>query len=384
MLKVLVTGDQGYTGWPTVIKLLRQGHKVIGVDDNFRERIVYTIGSRSAFKIESEKDREKYGNSILKNGYRHIRGDISGDYVIQEVIKDHKPDYIIHLAAQPSAPYSMIDKSVAKFTQRVNNDSTMNILWAMKEYVPKSTLIYSSTMGIYGQPKISIPWDGMFKANYQDLYGEVDTWHTSYMNFPTQAGSFYHLSKVLDEQNIQFASKQWNLRTVVFRQGVVIGNHTSDPMLEKHHTRFDFDRYFGTAFNRFVAQAVLGMGMTLYGKGQQTRAFATLEHTVEDLVHFVNHETASLEGKPIIRNTVTECMNLTRLTETIKQVVEEDFGINCQLKHVDNPRKENEENDLVMEQEPRSFDLRQEINKLSYSLLNEGLDTLKKYRNHLE
>jgi UDP-sulfoquinovose synthase len=41
--------------------------------------------------------------------------------------------------------------------------------------------------------------------------------------YPKRPGSFYHLSKVHDSHNIEFACRTWNLRATDLNQGIVYG-----------------------------------------------------------------------------------------------------------------------------------------------------------------
>src|SRR5262249_15843093 len=81
-------------------------------------------------------------------------------------------------------------------------------------------------------------------------------------------GSFYHLSKVHDSHNIEFACRVWGLRATDLNQGVVYGQQTPQTALDDRlATRFDYDAIFGTVLNRFVVQAVLGEPPTIYREG---------------------------------------------------------------------------------------------------------------------
>ena len=101
--------------------------------------------------------------------------------------------------------------------------------------------------------------------------------------FPKQPGSFYHLSKVHDSSNILFACRAWKLRATDLNQGVVYGTVTDETELDEALiNRFDYDEVFGTALNRFCAEAAVGHPITVYGKGGQTRGFLDIRDTVGD------------------------------------------------------------------------------------------------------
>ena len=102
------------------------------------------------------------------------------------------------------------------------------------------------------------------------------------MLYPKRPGSFYHLSKVHDSHNIEFACRIWGLRATDLNQGIVYGQETDETTLDPRlATRFDYDAVFGTVLNRMVIQAVLGQPLTVYGTGGQIRGMINIVDTVE-------------------------------------------------------------------------------------------------------
>jgi UDP-sulfoquinovose synthase len=96
------------------------------------------------------------------------------------------------------------------------------------------------------------------------------------MLYPKRPGSFYHLSKVHDSHNIEFACRAWDVAATDLNQGVVYGAETAETKLDRRLVnRFDYDHVFGTALNRFCVQAALGHPLTVYGDGTQTRGTST-------------------------------------------------------------------------------------------------------------
>ncbi len=181
----------------------------------------------------------------------------------------------------PSAPYSMIDREHAVFTQTNNVVNTLNVLYAMAELAPDAHLVKLGTMGEYGTPNIDIE-EGFIEIHHK---GRTDT-----LPFPKLPGSMYHLSKVHDSHNIHFACRIWGLRATDLNQGVVYGIETEETKLdERLLTRFDYDEVFGTALNRFCLQAVIGHPLTLYGKGGQTRGYLNIVDTLR-CVELADHE----------------------------------------------------------------------------------------------
>ncbi len=174
------------------------------------------------------------------------------------MVPDFDPDTIVHFAEQRSAPYSMIDQQHAVYTQTNNVVGTLNVLYAIAELNRDIHLVKLGTMGEYGTPNIDIE-EGWLTVTHR---GRTDT-----VLYPKRPGSFYHLSKVHDSHNIEFACRIWGLRATDLNQGVVYGQQTDETVVDPAlATRFDYDHVFGTVLNRFVIQAVLGHPLTVYGR----------------------------------------------------------------------------------------------------------------------
>jgi len=125
-------------------------------------------------------------------------------------------------------------------------------------------LVKLGTMGEYGQPNIDIEEAG----SRSSTRAAKDR-----MIYPKKPGSFYHLSKVHDQHNIEFGCRIWGLRATDLNQGVVLAPTPSRPSSIRACGRvFDYDGVFGTVLNRMVIQAVLGHSLTVYGNGSQTAA----------------------------------------------------------------------------------------------------------------
>ena len=207
-------------------------------------------------------------------------------------IRDFEPEAVIHFAEQRSAPYSMIDREHAVFTQVNNVVGTLNLLFAMHEHQPDCHLVKLGTMGEYGTPNIDIE-EGYINIEHN---GRSDV-----LPFPKQPGSFYHLSKVHDSHNIMFCCQIWGLRATDLNQGVVYGTTTDETAMDEALiNRFDYDEVFGTALNRFCIEAAVGHPLTVYGKGGQTRGFLDIRDTVR-CVEIACHESGEQGRVPRVQ-----------------------------------------------------------------------------------
>lgn len=331
-MKVFITGIDGYLGWALAQYLTERGHEVAGADMLMRRDWVDEVGGTSAIPIASHEDRlaafkEQFGKDL-----KFDVADLTDYDYLTSTFKEFQPDAIVHLGQMPSAPYSMMDQKHAAWTQQNNVISNLNILWAMREVVPNAHLVKLGTMGEYGTPNVDIP-EGFFEIEYR---GRKDR-----LPFPRQAGSFYHQTKVFDTHNTMFACKIWDLKATDIMQGVVFG--TQFPGLgddDRLRTRLDFDQAFGTAINRFCCQAVIDHPLTLFGVGKQKRGFLPLRDSMQCLTLAI--ENPPQDGEYRVFNQFEECYTVTELAEMVREVGNE-MGLNVQIHHYDNPRKEAEE-----------------------------------------
>ena len=225
----------------------------------------------------------------------------------------------------------MISLKTATETLDKNIESTMNIMYAVKDLNRDIHIVKLGSMGEYGTPNIDIP-EGFLNLSYN---GRNDT-----LPFPRMGQSWYHLSKVFDTYNLMLANRIWNLNVSDVMQGVVYGTRTEEITKYKLFTRFDIDQVYGTVLNRFISQAVIGYPLTVYGKGDQKRAFLSLQDSVECLNLILDHP-AEREYK--VYNQFDEYYPLNYLAETVKSHYETIYGKSVSIDHVPNPRVEMED-----------------------------------------
>jgi len=247
------------------------------------------------------------------------------------VLEREKPDAIVHLAEQRSAPYSMIDVHHAVATQVQNLVGTIHLLYAIKDTCPRTHLVKMGTMGEYGTPNTDIP-EGFFEVEF---HGRKDV-----LPFPRQAGSWYHWSKVYDSGDVMFASKIFGIAATDVMQGVIYGVRTAEMTDRRLLTRFDFDETWGTALNRFIAQAVLGLPITPYGKGEQRRGFIALEDSLQSLRLAV--ENPAGPGEYRVFNQFDAAYSVNELADVTSRVAKE-FGLTPTIEHPPDPRVEAEQ-----------------------------------------
>ena len=328
-MRILVLGGDGYLGWPTALHLSRRGHDV-GVVDNFvRRQYDHEMGVDSLVPISQLQHRVRIWEEVSGLRLETFVGDLTDPVFVDNTLARFEPEAIVHFAEQRSAPYSMIDRQHAVYTQVNNVVGTLNLLYAIAERDPSIHLVKLGTMGEYGTPNIDIE-EGFIEITHK---GRTDT-----LPYPKQPGSFYHLSKVHDSHNIQFACRIWGLRATDLNQGIVYGQETGETDLHPDlATRFDYDGVFGTVLNRFCVQAVVGHPLTVYGKGGQTRGMLDIRDTLA-CVELALMNPAD-EGEFRVFNQFTESFSVRQMAE----MVAENYPGAARIEHVEDPRVEKEE-----------------------------------------
>lgn len=342
-MSILVTGADGYIGWPTVLRLAnRTDDRIVLVDDFARRRWVEEVGGTSAIPVKTAKERLAAAEDVygLRN-LSFVEGDLTDRAFVDQLLTVHEPHSIVHTAAQPSAPYSQINGNRANYTQHNNLQATRNLLWGLEEQDLTNThFIETTTTGVYGAPKFPIPEGGATMTN-QGQQDEVP--------FPAMAGSWYHLTKSHDAANMRLAHKQFDIPTSDVRTAIVYGAETEETSAdERLATRFDFDYYFGTVTHRFCAQAVAGYPVTVYGKGEQRKPFISLEDTVEGLVRLALADPDERPDDHVVYNQVTREISIVEIANTIADQGNE-FDLNVDVEHFENPRDEDETHKMEME-----------------------------------
>lgn len=288
MKKILLVGADGYIGKPLYEKI-KTKYKVIAVDNFSKRKLIKETNGKSLTKIP-EKDKEIIEIQLDENK------------ILENIFKNNKFDCVINLGAQPSMPYSQIDYEHAEFTQTNNNALNRQILWNIKKYCPKTKYIITTTMGVYGQPNDLIKEEILYKPD---------------------AGSWYHISRAFDGLNCWLAHKQWKLNIAECRTGIVYG-YDNNPLW--------CDNIWGVVVHRFIAQALKGKELTIYGKGEQQKPFVYLKDVVDSIINLIEY---NWNGYFVI-NQCAQTESIVNLAKAIKNKT----GI--EYKHIPNPRVENE------------------------------------------
>ena len=332
-MKILVLGGDGYLGWPTAMHFAASGDEVWIADNFAKRKWELEDGIEPLLPTPTLHRRVQCWNASGSGSEIRMKvGDLINHRFVYNLFREVQPDTIVHYAEQPSAPYSMQSRAAAVMTQHNNVIGNLNLLFAMQRHCPDAHLIKLGTMGEYGTPNIDIE-EGWLDVEHN---GRKDR-----LLYPKKAGSFYHLSKVHDSHNIEFACRIWGIRATDLNQGVVYGIETDQTVLQDElRTSFHYDHVFGTVLNRFLVQAVRELPLTIYGKGGQTRGFLNIRDTLACVELAARNPGQSGEFR--VFNQFTEQFTVTQLAEKMVAAGTR-AGLAVTIDHLDNPRVELEE-----------------------------------------
>ena len=371
-MRVMILGIDGYLGWTLGLWLGSLGFKVSGVDNYNRRNWVKERGAQTIVPIAKMNERLHAAKEVLGVNIDFRQIDIYNERDrLKEFIDEVKPESIVHYAECPSAPFSMIDAEHAIDVQRNNVLGTLALLFTMRDVVPESSLVKLGTMGEYGTPLTGRPlFEGLFPADAV-LQWDDRQWSLGGEITPRDPASFYHVSKVQDTFNCYEACKYWWLRSYDIMQGVIFGVHTDqvagDPRLR---TRFDIDECFGTVINRFVAQAVVGIPLTLYGLGKQIRGYIALRDAMECMTRLICSPPEP--GQYAAVNQISSVYSIRQIAYMVAKVGRKHFGLPVQIQRVENPRVEADEHpfEALCKKLPKEYgfepqvDIEEEIHRM--------------------
>ena len=149
--KTLVTGVAGFIGFHTVLKLVKMGYDVIGID-NINDYYPMTLKFDRLKELGIQSDFIRYNKKVKSTTYKNfefLRLDIVDENHLLDLFRAEKFDYVIHLAAQAGVRYSL-DNPNAYIESNIKG--FLNILEATRNF-PVKHLVYASSSSVYGLNK---------------------------------------------------------------------------------------------------------------------------------------------------------------------------------------------------------------------------------------
>ena len=259
ILKILVTGSSGLIGSEVCSYFANFGNKIHGLDNNLRKVF---------FGPEGDTTRRLKELQDTLSDFTHYEIDIRDRSKVLDIIRNIKPDAIIHTAAQPShdkaasIPFEDFD---------VNAVGTLNLLEAARQFCKDSPFVHMSTNKVYG--------DGPNRIKLKELDSRWDFEDPAFIDGIDESfsvdqckHSLFGASKLASDIVVQEYGRYFGMATCCLRGGCLTGpSHTG---VELH----GFISYL-VKFN------LVGKNYKIFGyKGKQVRDNI---HS-EDVAQFIN------------------------------------------------------------------------------------------------
>jgi len=336
--KIIILGGDGFCGWPTALHLSQEGYDITIVDNMSRRNIDNELEAYSLTPIQPIGTRLKVWQELTGSEMKFVKIDVARNYHrLMTLLKEVKPQAVVHFAEQRAAPYSMKSAVHKCYTVNNNINATNNLLCAIVESGLDIHVVHLGTMGVYGygEGDLEIP-EGYLEV-FVDVNGKQKSMEILY---PANPGSIYHMTKTQDALMFYYYNKNDRLRITDLHQGIVWGTNTPETSLDESLiNRFDYDGDYGTVLNRFLMQAAIGHPLTVHGTGGQTRAFIHIRDTVKCIKLAIEYPPSRYDRVKIF-NQATEVHTLKRLAEKISNMT------GAKIWYLSNPRIEAVENQL--------------------------------------
>ena len=263
-MQMSVLGGDGYLGWPTALHLSARGHDVAVADNFARRDYDEELGVESLVPIATLDDRIEAWAEWPARRSSPTSATSATPTSPTTWSATSAPDAIVHFAEQRSAPYSMIDQAA----RGLHADQ-------QRRRHPQRAVRHRRDRPRH--PPGQARHDGRVRhAQHRHRGGLAEVTHkgrTDRVLYPKRPGSFYHLSKVHDSHNIEFALPHLGAAGHRPQPGRRLrpGDRRDRARPRGSPPASTTTRVFGTVLNRLVIQAVLGHPLTVYGGGGQTR-----------------------------------------------------------------------------------------------------------------
>lgn len=266
MITSLVTGGAGFIGAHVSRELLKLGHKVVILDD-----------------LSGGYEEN------LPSDAKFVHGSIMDHELLEKLFSEHKFDYVYHLAAYAA-------EGLSHFIKRFNyNNNLIGSVNLINESVKNKVkcFVFTSSIAVYGA--LEPPMREDMTPRPEDPYG---------------------IAKLAVEQELKVTKEMFGLDYVIFRPHNVYGEYQNLG-----------DKYRNVV-GIFMNQLMQGKSLTIFGDGNQTRAFSYVGDLAPHIANAVN-----------VKKAYGEIINIGAEKEyTVKelaQTVMESMGLEGKLRHVE-------------------------------------------------
>jgi CDP-paratose 2-epimerase len=210
VMKILVTGSSGLIGSEAVEYFDRQGHFVIGIDNNMR-RVFFGPAGDTTWNLARLRK--------VTSRFEHRDLDIRDREGVSALLKENRFDLIVHCAAQPSH-----DKAteIPLLDFDVNAVGTVNLLEATRQHSPEAVFILMSTNKVYGDAPNETPLCE-FPTRFDYARPEDREGIDENCRIDRSLHSVFGASKVAADVMAQEYGRYFGMRVGIFRGGCLTG-----------------------------------------------------------------------------------------------------------------------------------------------------------------
>ncbi len=248
MQSIVVTGGVGFIGSNVAHAFLQTGARVIVFDNLGRAGVDHNL------------------RWLKKSGgdFTFVKGDVRDEKALAKLIRKHRPDVVLHEAAQVAVTTSVLDPRTDFDT---NAGGTFNVLEAVRKEDPEAIVLYASTNKVYGGLENLEVVEQATRYEFADDAVRRGVSEAQNLDFHSP----YGCSKGSADQYVRDYARLYGMRTVVFRQSCIYG-----------YRQIGLEDQGWVAW--FLIRALLGKPVTIYGDGKQIRDVLFIDDLVRAYV----------------------------------------------------------------------------------------------------
>jgi UDP-glucose 4-epimerase len=231
MINSLVTGGAGFIGSHVAEELVNRGHRVVALDDLSGGFIDNVVGN-----------------------VKFVRGSINDVDLVNRLFEQYQFDYVFHLAAYAAEGLSHFIK---RFNYENNLIGSINLINAAVNTGVKC-FVFTSSIAVYGTSPV-LPMTEDTSAHPEDSYG---------------------IAKLAVEQELKVCKEMFGLDYIIFRPHNVYGE------------RQNIGDKYRNVVGIFMNQILQDKPMSVFGDGEQTRAFSYIKDVAPVMADAVGVPTA--------------------------------------------------------------------------------------------
>jgi CDP-paratose 2-epimerase len=215
---ILVTGSCGLIGSEVALRFASLGYRVVGIDNNQRSAFLGSGGDTSWMLDLLRSECPQYNHSAI---------DIRDRDAVLEIVREERPAFIVHAAAQTSHDRAA---QIPFDDFEVNALGTLHLLEAARQFCPESPFVFMSSNKVYGDRPNTLPLvelESRWEFALDDLKQGISE------SFPIDQSthSLFGVSKCAADLMVQEYGRYFNMPTCCLRGGCLTGPSQSGVQL---------------------------------------------------------------------------------------------------------------------------------------------------------